>query len=89
MRNVYKMLVGKPERNRPIGRPRHIWKVIRMALTKIGWEGMDWIRPVQDRNQCRAFVSTAMNLLVHKRLENFVTSFVTVSFLRSILLRGV
>jgi hypothetical protein len=44
MRNVYKILVGKPERNRPFGRPRRRWEDnIKMDFTKIDLEGVDWI----------------------------------------------
>jgi hypothetical protein len=43
-RNVYRLLVGKPERNRPLGRPRHRWvNNIRMDLGEIGWGDVDWI----------------------------------------------
>jgi hypothetical protein len=41
MRNAYNILVGKPDKNRPLGRPRHRWEDIRMYLRKIGWEGVD------------------------------------------------
>jgi hypothetical protein len=44
MRNAYNILVRKPERDSPLGRPRHRWKDdIRMDLRKIGWEIVDWI----------------------------------------------
>jgi hypothetical protein len=49
MRNAYKMLVRKPERKRPLGRPRRRWEDIRMDLRGIGWQGMDWIHLAQDR----------------------------------------
>jgi len=43
-RGVYRVLVGKPEGKRPLGRPRHRWEVsIKMDLQKVGYEGMDWI----------------------------------------------
>jgi hypothetical protein len=43
-RNAYRMLVGKPEGKRPLGRPRHRWvDNIKMDLREIGWDGMDWI----------------------------------------------
>jgi len=46
MRNVYKILVGKSEGKRPLGRPRHRWEDnIRMDLREIRWEGVDWICP--------------------------------------------
>jgi hypothetical protein len=64
-RNAYRILVGKPEGKRPLGRPRHRWvNNIKMDLREIGWYGMDWIDLVQDRDQWRALVNTVMNLRV-------------------------
>jgi hypothetical protein len=64
-RNAYRILVGKPEGNRPLRRPRQKWEDnIRMDLREIGWGGMDWIDLAQDREQWRALVNTVMNLLV-------------------------
>jgi hypothetical protein len=62
---AYRILVGKPERRRPLGRPRRR-RVdnIKMDLTEIGWDGVEWIDLAQDRDQWRALVNTAMNLLV-------------------------
>jgi hypothetical protein len=55
--------VAKPERKRPIGRPRRRWvDNIKMDLEEIGWGGMDWIHLVQDRDQWSALVNTIMNL---------------------------
>jgi hypothetical protein len=51
-RKLYKILQGKPEGKRPLGRPRHKWEdEIRMDLGKIGLGGVDWIRLAQDRNR--------------------------------------
>jgi hypothetical protein len=51
MRNVYKILVGKPEGKRRLGRPWRRWKDnIRIDLREIEWEGVDWIRLAQDRD---------------------------------------
>jgi hypothetical protein len=58
-------LVGNPEGNRPLGRPRRRWvDNIKMDLGETGWDGMDWIDLAQDRNQWRALVNTVMNLRV-------------------------
>jgi hypothetical protein len=64
-RNVYRVLVGKPEGKRRLGRPRHRWEdVIKMDLREIGWGGVDWIHLAQDRDRWRAVVSAVMNLRV-------------------------
>jgi hypothetical protein len=64
-RNAYSILVGKPERKRPLGRPRHRWEnIIRMNLREIRWCGMAWVNPAQDRDQWRGLVNTVMNLWV-------------------------
>jgi hypothetical protein len=64
-RNAYRILVGKPEGKKPLGRPRRRWaNNIKMDLREIGWDGRDWIELAQDRDQWRALVNTAMNLRV-------------------------
>jgi hypothetical protein len=64
-RIAYRILVGKPEGKRPLGRPRSRWvDNIKMDLREIEWDGMDWIDPVQDRDQWRALVNTVLNLRV-------------------------
>jgi hypothetical protein len=64
-RNAYWLLVGKPEGKRPLGRPRRRWvDNIEIDLLKIGWGGVDWIGPAQDRDKWRALVNAVMNLLV-------------------------
>jgi hypothetical protein len=62
---VYKVLVGKPEGKRPLGRPRHRWEDgIRINLGEIGLGDVDWIRLSQDRDRWWAVVSAVMNLRV-------------------------
>jgi hypothetical protein len=62
---VYKVLVGKPEGKRTLGRPRRRWENwIRMDLGELGLRGVDWIRLAQDRDRWRAVVSAVMNLRV-------------------------
>jgi hypothetical protein len=61
-RNAYRVLVGKPERKRPLGRPRRRWvDNIRMDLGEVGWGGVDWIGLAQDRNRWRALVNLVLN----------------------------
>jgi hypothetical protein len=64
-RKVYKVLMGKPEGRRPLGRPRRRWEDgVRMDLREIGFGSVDWIRLAQDRDRWRAVVSAVMNLRV-------------------------
>jgi hypothetical protein len=64
-RNAYRILVGKPEGKRPLGRPRLRWvDNIKMDLSEIEWDGVDWIDMAQDRDHWRAIVNTVLNLLV-------------------------
>jgi hypothetical protein len=64
-RGVYRVLVGRPEGKRPLGRSRHRWEDnIKIDLREIGIDGANWIRLAQDRVQWRAFVNTIMNFRV-------------------------
>ena len=64
-RGVYRVLVGKPEGRRPLGRPRHRWvDYIRMDLQEVGCGYMDWIGLAQARDRRRTLVSAVMNLRV-------------------------
>jgi hypothetical protein len=64
-RGVYRILVGRPEGKRPLGRPRHRWEdYIKMDLRETGINGANWIRLAQNRVHWRAFVKTVMNLRV-------------------------
>jgi hypothetical protein len=64
-RKVYKVLVGKPEGKRPLGRPRRRWEDgIRMDLGEIDLGGVDWIQLAQDRDWWRDVMSAVMKLRV-------------------------
>jgi hypothetical protein len=64
-RGVYRVLVGRPEGKRPVGRPRHRWEDnIKMDLREIRIDGVNWIQLAQDRVQWQACVNTVMNLCV-------------------------
>ena len=66
-RCVYRLLVGKSERKRPLGRPRRRWEVnIKMDLQEVVGACGDWMELAQDRDRLRAVVSTVMNLRVPK-----------------------
>ena len=64
-RGVYRVLVGKPEGKRPVGRLRRRWEDnIKMDLQEVGCGGMGWIELPQDRDRWQALVNTMMNLRV-------------------------
>jgi hypothetical protein len=65
MRNAYRLLVGKSEGKRPLGKPRRRWaENIRMGLGEVGWSDVDWIGLTKDRNRWRALVNSVLNLRV-------------------------
>jgi hypothetical protein len=64
-RDIYKVLVGKPEGKRPLGRPRHSWENnIKMDRQEVECESMDWIELVEDRDRWQALVNAVMNIQV-------------------------
>jgi hypothetical protein len=63
--NAYRILMGTPERKRPLGRPRRRWvDNIKMDLRETGWDGVDWIDMAHVRDQWRALVNTVLTLEV-------------------------
>jgi hypothetical protein len=62
-RSAYRILVGRLEGRRPLGRPSHRWDN-NINLQEVGWGGMDWIDMAQDRDRWRAVVNVVMNLRV-------------------------
>ena len=66
-RGVHRVLVGKPEGKRPLGRPRRRWEDnMKMDLQELGGDCEDWMELAQDRDKWRALVGTVMNLRVPK-----------------------
>jgi hypothetical protein len=73
-RVTYRILVGRPEGRRSLGRPRRRWDNIKTDLQEVGWGSMDWIDMAQDRDRWRAVVSAVMNLWVPQNAGDFLTS---------------
>ena len=63
-RNAYRVLVGKPEGQRPLGRLRCRWENIKMDLKEVGCNPGDWIDLAEDRDQWQTYVRAVMNLWV-------------------------
>jgi hypothetical protein len=64
-RKAYRLLVGKLEGRRPLGRPRRRWVYsVSIDLGDIGWGDVNWIGLAQDRDKCRAVVNAVLNLRV-------------------------
>jgi len=89
-RVVYRVLVGKPEGKRPLGRPRYRWEDnIKMDLQEVGGGWGDWMELAQDTDMWRALVSTVMNLRVPKMRGISWLAAEAVSFSRRTLLHGI
>ena len=74
-RGVHRVLVGKSEGKRPLGRPRRRWEDnIKMDRQEVVWGCADWMKLTQDRERWRALVSTVMNFRVPKMMEICRTS---------------
>jgi len=66
-RGIYRVLMGKPESKRPLGRLRHRWKDnIKVDLQEVECGSRDWIEPPQNRDRWRTLVNAGMNLRFHK-----------------------
>jgi hypothetical protein len=87
-RNAYRILVGKPQGKRPLGRPRCRWEDnIRIDLREIEWGGMGWTDLAQDMNQWRGLGNMVMNIPLNA--EKFLSGCATGSFSRRAQLHGV
>jgi hypothetical protein len=85
-----RVLVGRPEENRLLGRPRHRMEDnIKMHLQDVEWGDMDWIDLAQGRDRWRDLVNVVMNLRVLQSAENFLTSCEPGSFSGTTLLHAV
>ena len=74
-RGVHKVLVGKPEGKRPLGKPRRRWEGnIKIDLQEVGRGCGDWMELTEDRDRWRVLVSTVMILRVPKNAGNFLIS---------------
>ena len=89
-RGAYRVLVGKPEGKRQLGRPRRRWvDNIRMDLQEVGCGYLDWIGLAEDRDGWRKLVNAVMNFRVSLNAGNFLTSCKPASFSRRTLHHGV
>ena len=89
-RGVHRVLVGKPEGKRSLGRPRRRWEYnIKMDLQKVGGSCGDWMELAEDRDRWRALVGTVRNLRVPKMRGISCLAAEPVSFSRRTLLHGV
>jgi hypothetical protein len=83
-RNVYRLLVGKPEGRRQLERPRHRWEDnIRMDLREVRWVDVDWIGLAQDRNRWRALLNLVLNVQVAGNAGKVLSGFTTAGLLSS------
>jgi len=74
-RGAYRVMVGKPEGKRKLGRPRRGWKDnIKLDLQEIDWGGLDWIYLAQDRDRWWALVTAVMNFRFPSNAGNFLIS---------------
>jgi hypothetical protein len=81
VKNANRVLVGKPERKRPLGRHRRRWEdIIKMDLRQTGWGGLEWIHMGQDRDRCRALPNTVMNIPVPYNVGKFLSSLAIFGF---------
>ena len=72
-RGVYKVLMGKPEEKRPLGRPRRGWEDnIKLDLQEVGCGILDWIELAKDRDRWRALVTAVMSLRVSIKFGEFL-----------------
>jgi hypothetical protein len=79
-RNVYRLLVGKPEGKIPLGRPRCRWaEEIRMGLGEVGWGDVDWIGLAQGRNKWKALVNSVLERRVPWNAGTFLSGCATAS----------
>jgi hypothetical protein len=71
-KNAYRLLVGKPEGKRSLGRSRRKWvDNIRMDIGEVGWRDVDWIGLAHDRNRWRALVNSVLSFGLHEMLGNY------------------
>jgi hypothetical protein len=89
-RNAYRLLVGKPEGRRPLGRTRRRWSDnIRMDLVEVGWGDVDLIGLAQERDRWRVLVNSVLSLRVPQNAGKLLSVQITMDLLSSVQLHGV
>jgi hypothetical protein len=89
-KNAYRILVGKPEGKRQLGRPRRKWEnIIKMDLRNMGWGGVDWIDLAQHKEQWRPLVNMVMNIRVPLSVGKLLNRCATGGFSRRVQCPGV
>jgi hypothetical protein len=77
-RNAYRLMVGKQEGMRPLGRSRRRWvDNIKRDLGEVGWSDVDWIGLAQDRNRWRALVNSVLKLRIPQTVRKVSSSYTT------------
>jgi hypothetical protein len=80
-KNAFRLFVGKPERKRPLGRPRRMWvENIKMYLREVGWSDVDWNGLAKDMNRWRAVVNSVLNLPVPLNAEKLSSGLTNCGF---------
>jgi hypothetical protein len=75
---VYRLLVGKPEGQTPLGIPSHMWvEHVKMDLVERAWGGVDWISLAQDRDKWRAVLNAVINLRVPEIAVKLSSDYIT------------
>jgi hypothetical protein len=83
VKNLCKLLVGRPERDKPLGKYKNLWEdTIKMSVKEIQCKGIDWVSLAQERVKWQAVVHTVMNLQKPLKMEDFLMSLENMTFFK-------